>query len=436
MKRAFLSLALAAGPLFAQDAPAQAPAKTESQRIQDLERKVEILSRQLEAQQTGSVQPAANGGTGAFGMGSAASKVYAAAGGLSIGGYGEIVYQGFDSKLQDGSRSAMDNTADTLRGVLYVGYKFNDWIVFNSELEWEHSGYSDEHPEGESIIEFAYLDFLVNKAVNVRAGQLLLPMGFTNLIHEPPAVLSVGRPFVEREGGILPTTWHENGAGLHGDLPFNLSYQAYVVNGLSASGYPNVEGFSAEGISGGRQDGNKAVANHLAFTGRLDWNPMPGVLAGGSFYHGNSNQVPGSAPIYTSVFDAHAEYRGRGWQVRGLYARTTNSLAGVGALGAADPAREVGTRQWGGYLEAGYDVLGLTGSTQALTPFLRWERLNLQAQVAPGVTADPANDQSVLTAGLSWKPIPQIAVKADFSRVRNAARTGRNQVDLGIGYEF
>jgi len=163
---------------------------------------------------------------------------------------------------------------------------------------------------------------------------------------------------------------------------------------------------------------------------------VPGATIGGSFYHGDSNQVPGAVPIYTSVFDAHAEYRARGWQLRGLYARTTNSAAGVAALGAADPAREVGTRQWGGYLEAGYDVLGLTGSTQALIPFLRWERLNLQSQVAPGVVADPANDQNILTGGLSWKPIPQIAVKADFSRVRNAAGSGRNQFDLGIGYEF
>ena len=435
MKTPLLMLALAAGPVLAQDAPK--PQKTDSQRIEELERKLDILSKQLEAQQSGSSQPAANGGAGAYGMGSAASKVYEAGAGLSVGGYGEIVYQNFDSKLQDGSHRAADNTADTLRGVLYVGYKFSDRIVFNSELEWEHSGYSDEHPEGESIVEFAYLDFLVNKAVNVRAGQVLLPMGFVNLMHEPPAVLSVARPFVEREGGILPATWHENGVGLHGELPFNLSYQAYLVDGLSATGYGNVEGFSAEGISGGRQDGNKAVANHLAVTGRLDWNPMPGATLGASFYRGNSNQLPGAAPITTSVFDAHAEYRAMGWQLRGLYARTTNSAAGVGALGAADPARAVGTRQWGGYLEAGYDVLGLAGATtQSLVPFVRWERMNLQAQVVPGVAADGAGDVSVLTAGLSWKPIPQVAIKADYSRVRNAALTGRGQFDLGLGYEF
>ena len=80
--------------------------------------------------------------------------------------------------------------------------------------------------------------------------------------------------------------------------------------------------------------------------------------------------------------------------------------------------------------------MGLAGSRQALIPFLRWERLNLQQQVAVGMLADPASDQTVHTAGLSWKPIPQVAVKADFSQVRDGARTGRNQWDLALGYEF
>jgi hypothetical protein len=430
-----LSIALSAAPLFAQD-PGEAARKTEAERLKELERKVEILSKQLEAQQTGSNQPVANGGMGAFGMGSAASKVYSASSGLSVGGYGEVIYQDYASKLQNGTTQRQDNTVDDLRGVLYLGYRFNDRIVFNSEMEWEHSGYSDEHPNGEAIIEFAYLDFLINKEINVRAGQVLLPIGFTNMIHEPPAVLSVARPFVEREGGIIPTTWHEDGVGLHGDLGANLTYQVYLVNGLTSGSPASVTGFSSQGISSGRQDGNSAVANHLAFSGRLDWNPQPGTTLGGSFYHGNSNQAPDSTPIYTSLFDFHAEYRAQGWQLRGLYARTTNSANGVEALGPTSPAFQVGTRQWGGYLEAGYDVLSRTGSAQALIPFLRWERLNLQQQVAPGVLADPANDQSVLTSGLSWKPIPQVAVKGDFSRVRNGDLTGRNQFDLGIGYEF
>ncbi|HXC17961.1 MAG TPA: hypothetical protein VNV60_11020 [Holophagaceae bacterium] len=425
------AFALAAGPLFAQDA-----SKSEADRIKDLERKVEILSQQIEAQETGSTPATANGGEGAFGMGAAASKVYSTNTGLSVGGYGEFLYQNFDRKLQDGTVAPMNDQFDTLRGVFYLGYKFNDRIVFNSEMEFEHSGYSDEHPEGEAILEFAYLDFLVNKAVNVRAGQVLLPLGFTNEIHEPPAVLSTSRPFIERSGGIIPTTWHENGVGLHGELPGDLSYRVYLVEGLNAAK------FSAEGISDGRQDGNRAIADRFALTGRLDWRPIPGTTAGLSFYKGSSvHSDPYGAPISaitipTTLLDAHVEYKASGWQVRGLYARTTLGASEVAELGAADPAFQAGTRQWGGYLEAGYDALSLTGSKQSLIPFVRWERMNTQAAVVAGVTPDLANDQSIITTGVSWKPIPQIAVKGDYSWVKNGAKTGRDVFSLALGYEF
>ncbi|HJW07984.1 MAG TPA: hypothetical protein VJ483_00015 [Holophagaceae bacterium] len=421
-----LALALAAAPAFAQEKDTRTP----DQKLADLERKVDILSKELEQQKTGSTFSVA-GEEGAFGLGAAASKVYGSTPGLSIGGYGEILYTAQDSKLQDGTRVGSEKSLDALRAVLYVGYKFNDRIVFNSEMEWEHGGFSDEHPEGEAIVEFAYLDFLVTKAFNVRAGQMLVPMGFINELHEPPAFLGAQRPFVEQEGGIIPTTWHENGVGFHGDLPLNLSYRLYVMNGL------NADGFSAEGIGGGRQDANKANAQSLAWTGRLDWAFMPGASVGTSFYTGNSNQSGNPEPLRTTVADLHAEWRGYGFQVRGLYARSTNSKAGIEAsYTPADAQYAVGTRQWGGYLEAGYDVFRGSFGKQSLTPYARWERLNTQAEVAAGIAPTGEFDQSIVTAGAAWKPIPNVAVKVDFSRIENRAKTGRDQFNLALGYYF
>ena len=421
--------------LLATSLVAQQTSDTDK-RVTELERKLDALSRQLEEQQTGNALPVPEGGQGNYGLGAAASKVYAAPAGVSIGGYGEILYQNFDGKLQNGTYAPQNNQIDTLRAVIYFGYHFNDWIVFNSEVEFEHSGYSDAHPEGEAIVEFAYLDFLIRKEFNVRAGQLLLPIGFINEIHEPPAVLSTARPFVEREGGIIPTTWHENGVGFHGELPGNFNYRVYLVNGMNAAN------FNAGGISDGRQDGNLANAERFALTGRLDWHPLLGSTLGFSFYRGNSVvETPYQAPISattipTALAEVHGEYRVQGWQFRALYVRTTLGQSEIATLGSGTDAHAVGTRQWGGYLEAGYDLLSHSGSRQALIPFLRWERLNLQQQVAAWVLADPANDQTVHTAGVSWKPIPQVAVKADFSHVRNGARTGRSQWDLALGYEF
>ncbi len=419
-----LGLALLALPALAQTPPTP-DSRTADQRIAELERRLDAMSLALEAQMAGTAMPAAPQ-EGRYGMAPGASKVYGAPAGLSIGGYGEFLYQGKASTLQDGTHVGADKSVDALRMVLYTGYKFTDRIVFDSEIEFEHGGYADEHPEGEAIAEFYYLDFLLSKAVNLRAGQMLVPMGFINEIHEPPTFLGARRPLVEQV--LIPTTWHENGVGLHGDLPGHLTYRVYLMDGLEASR------FNAQGIADGRQDGNKAHAQSPAWTGRLDWRPAPGLLLGGSFYTGNSNQTGTGEAIQTTLWDVHTECKAEGFQARALYTRTTLSQAGVAALAPADPAREVGVRQWGGYLEAGYDLL--RGSQQALIPYARWERLDAQQAVVSGVFVDGAQDQSLVTAGLAYKPIPQIAVKADWTRGENRARTGRNQFSLSLGYTF
>ncbi len=419
-----LICALLAAPLSAQEPPA-APASDSERRIAELERRLEAMSRELEAQKSQAAMPEANE-AGQFGLGSSASKVYARPSGFSIGGYGEFLYEAKTANLQDATWVGSQKQADALRMVLYTGYKFTDRIVFNSEIEFEHGGYSDDRPAGEAIVEFAYLDFLLNRAFNVRAGMLLLPLGFINELHEPPAFLGARRPQVERT--LIPTTWHENGVGLHGDLPGHLSYRLYLLNGLDASA------FTASGIRGGRQAGKEANAQSLAWAGRLDWTPRPGVLLGTSLYTGNSNQSGSGEAITTTLWDAHAEYRARGLQVRGLYTRTTNAAAGVEALAPGDPARSVGTRQWGGYLEAGYDLL--RGDRQSLLPYVRWERLNAQAAVVSGGVASGSMDQALITLGAAFKPIPQVVVKLDFTQAQNHAQTGRDQVSLALGYTF
>ncbi len=403
--------------------------------VAELRRRVEILGQELESQRTGSapVVSTTDMEPKTTGLGPAASKVYAKDG-LSIGGYGEAILSAFPSRLQNGSDQPKDNLGDTLRAVFYVGYKFNDWVVFNSEVELEHSGFSDEHAEGEVIVEFAYLDFLLARWLNVRVGQVLLPVGFINELHEPPIFLGALRPQLEQASGIIPTTWHELGVGLTGELPANLTYRVYLLNGLNAAKF-NAEDSGA--IGGGRQDGHQVIANKPAVSGRLDWHPVPGALLGGSFYAGDSAQARGSVPIWTVLLEGHAEYRARGFQARAIYAWLSNSSEGLKALGTGSEALNTGTLQSGWYLEAGFDVLSLVPATrQTLIPFARYESVNTQQAVAEGATVNLANRRSTVTVGLNYKPIAQVAVKAGFSFNMNAALTGQNQLDLAVGYLF
>lgn len=440
-----LALALLAGTAVAQEKPST------EQRVADLERKLQILTQELETQKTGATVAAAPG-KGSHGLAPAASKVYETKGGISIGGYGEMVYENFDSRLEDGTYNSKANGLNFARQILYVGYKFNDWIVFNTEIEFEHAKTSGEQvvgtanvdvdpgtpgnqnpvtsvkqkEPGEVALEFAYLDLLLTKAFNVRAGMMLIPMGFINEMHEPPTYLGAKRPFLEQQ--LIPTTWRENGLGIHGELPANLTYRLYLVNGLNAAN------FSKAGIRGARQNGAKAVAESFAWTGRLDWNPLPGATVGLSLYQGNSQQADNLPALTTKLMDVHAEYRFRGFQGRALWVKGSHNADGLAAANAT--VRQLGTEQKGYYVEAGFDVLSLTSSKQALIPFLRSEKLNPQAEAISGVTLDKSLDQKVLTYGVVYKPIPQVAFKADVSRIRNEARTGRNQVSLGLGYYF
>jgi hypothetical protein len=208
-----------------------------------------------------------------------------------------------------------------------------------------------------------------------------------------------------------------------------------VINGLDASG------FSAKGLRGGRQKGAKAIAEDFAWVGRLDFTGVPGLTAGIAGYVGGSGQGIESADgesigVPTSIFDLHVEYRYRSLELRGLLARSElDDVAELNqALGYVGD-QSVGEVLEGGYLQAGYDVLAGRGKS-ALTPYVRWEQINTQKKVPDGWTANPANEEQLLTLGLAYQPIEQIIFKAEYQNIDNEAGTGVDQFNLSMGYIF
>lgn len=417
----------------AELAAAKAAAGADPQRLREIERQIEVLAREIEQWKLGeAAPPAAESKDTRYGVGPAAAKVYAKKG-VSIGGYGEFVYQGFAGRRQDGEPSGLRNEADLARAVLYFGYKFDDQWILSTEIEVEHA-VSASDKGGEVEVEFAYLDYLFSKSLRARAGLVLIPMGLINELHEPPTFLGVLRPDIERR--LIPSTWRELGAGVYGDAG-RFSYRVFAVNGL------NSEGYTAEGIREGSQEGSEAAAENWAVTGRLDWTPVAGGLVGASFFTGNSDQgrsTPAGRSFSgrTTLYDVHADWKWRGLWLRGLYVRTTVSdAAAINEANALTGGASIGRRQWGWYLQGGFDVLSLrAGARASLTPFLRYERYDTQAAVPSGYERNPENDATLLTIGAVFKPIEPIAVKADWQRRTNAARTGVDQWNVGLGYLF
>jgi hypothetical protein len=403
-------------------------------RLLELERRIDLLATEIEKARTGGATDVEAPAQGEPGLGPAASKVYRKPHGVSIGGYGEALYQNFSKETQDGSPSGLTDRLDLLRIVLYTGYKFSDRILFNSEVEYEHAttgAGADER--GEVSVEQAYLDFRPWHRVGIRAGMVLVPLGFVNELHEPPIFLGARRPDVER--AIVPSTWREVGAGLFGETgPFQ--WRGYVVAGLDSAG------FSASGIRGGRQQGSESAAEDLAFTGRVDYVGARGLLVGGALFTGGAGQgarvddrtIGGR----TTIVDLHAQYERRGLFLRALYARTSVADAAlINARNGLSGNRSVGSRQYGYYVEAGYDLMTRwPHGTWAVLPFLRYERFDTQDEVPAGFSRNAARDRKIWTAGVSLKPLTRVAVKADYQWTTDEGRTGVDQLNLAVGFLF
>jgi hypothetical protein len=399
--------------------------------LAEIRRQIEILGQEIEALKTpvGREQSVA-GDEEQYGLGAAASKVYRVDHGLSFGGYGEMLYENYSGSLDSGARATTRDQFDMLRGILYTGYKYNDKVIFNSEIEYEHGSTGSG---GEVSVEFAYLDFLARPSVGIRTGLVLIPMGLVNELHEPTAYLGAKRAVTEN--AIIPSTWREMGAGVFGETG-QVSWRAYVVNSL------NGRNFSAGGVRGGRQKGARALAEDLAFTGRVDWQPIVGTTVGASFFSGNTGQsnLVNSEVVdarYT-VYDVHADARFRGVILRGLWARgTLDDAAELNVLNGLTGNRSVGKSMGGWYAEAGYDLSSLLpfGET-SFTPYARYEQVDTQRTVPAGFLRNPASEQKIFTYGLQFKPIPQAVFKVDYQNVDNEAGTGLDQWNLGIGYIF
>lgn len=394
----------------------------------DIERKINVLAQEIERMKLGEAIVTAD--ESRFGFGPAASKIYRTERGVSIGGYGELVYFNYSGEKDDGSESGKIDISDALRAIVYVGYKFNNKWLLNTEFEFEHGS---SGASGSVSAEFVHLEYTHSPKFNMRFGLLLLPVGLVNEMHEPTVYMGANRPDVEKN--IMPSTWRENGFGIYGDAG-RFSYRAYVVNGLRGAK------FSSKGLRGGRQKGSKALTEHFALTGRLDFTPRPGLVVGGSFYAGHSGNglLSGSQKIKvpTNIYEGHIDIRQAGFWVSalGAYGKLGDVIELNQALGFTGN-KSVGEALAGFYVQAGYDLLHRSAyGAKSLMPYLRYEKVNTQSSVPNGYTQDLSKDTSSTTLGVAFLPEPRIVFKADYKNVSNAAGTGLDQFNLQMGYVF
>ncbi|MYB26993.1 MAG: hypothetical protein F4X32_05785 [Candidatus Dadabacteria bacterium] len=405
------------------------------EKIKKLEEQIKVLADEIEAIKSASVTEPTVYET-EFGLAPAASKVYRVDQGISFGGYGEVLI----GNVKEGDAN---DVVDTLRLVLYNGYKYNDHIIFNSEIEFEHgtTGSNKDGQAGSASVEFAYVDFLIRDELNLRGGLLLTPFGVVNEIHEPTTFYGVGRPEVERR--IIPSTWRESGAGAHGTFDLGsggeLSYRAYVMSSADA------RGFKASDNRSLRIKGNRARFEDMAFVGRLEYDPIPGIRIGGSMYYGNTGQdeevngqtIDGLFQMYS--VDGQFQYAGLDLKALAVWT-SLDDAALINQLKEYEGNKSVGEEQSGWYILGAYNIFSALNSgskyMEYLAPFFRYEQFDTQEKVPAGYERNPANDRTQYTIGINYKPIPNVVIKAEYQNLDTAAGQAKDQYNFGIGYVF
>src|SRR5262245_56754535 len=278
-------------------------------------------------------------------------------------------YMDFHFNKEEGQ----DGILDFHRFVLIFTHSFSARIRFVGELELEHAVVEGLEEKGAVELEQAYVDFLLSRAVNVRTGMVLMPLGIINERHEPPVFNGVERPFVDTV--IIPTTWFDVGAGVHGQLGRGLRYRAFVTTPLDA-----LEFTADEGIRGGLQKGAEANVRTFAYTGRAEYIGIPDLTVGAGFWTGDSSFAVPRLDTNVWVAEADARYQRGRLELRGQYAGVGISDAGplndaIQRLTGVSP--NIARRLRGFYGEAGYRIWD-AGSPRDLVAFLRYENFDTQ----------------------------------------------------------
>ena len=326
-----------------------------------------------------------------------------------------------------------DPVIDFHRFVLLFTHSFTPRIRFMGELELEHAFVEGLEEAGELELEQAYLDFLIARHFNVRAGMMLMPIGIINERHEPPVYHGVERPLVDTV--IIPTTWFETGAGVHGELRGGWRYRAFVTAPLNA-----LEFSAEEGIRGGRQKGSAANAPSAAVTGRIEYLGVRGITAGASFWRGRGHAFGTLLKTGVRVLEADARFQRDRLELRGQLAHVaiTDAAAINDAVrfeSGVDP--NIARALLGYYGEAAYRVWA-KGSPRDLVAFLRYERADTQHRMPDGWLPLDEFRRDAVTFGLTYFPDPDVAVKVDYVWMRNRSDfiKAPSSFNVGLGWWF
>lgn len=390
---------------------------------------------------------------------------------LQIGGYGEAVYtRNFFSDKYLRYTDAETYSDDKSHGrfdlphvVLWLGYDFGKGWSLGTELEIEHGGTEsaveieeEEAGEYESEIErggeVALEQFWINKefskALNLKMGHIIVPVGATNMYHNPTEFFTNYRP--EGENTIMPCTWHETGISLWGKTS-SWRYEIMFLPGLDSDRFGN-KGW----ISGGAGSPYEfKIANAYAGAFRLDNFSIKNLRLSISGYAGNSFKNTLSATENEKYKDVKGTvligafdfcYDTENFILRGNfdYGHLTDSemITKFNMSMRKDspsPKQAVASDAIAVGVEAGYDFFGLSSSKkiegQSFYLFGRYEYYDSMFKTEGNIQDYKWCGRQRIAVGINYRPINEIVIKGEYSLgILDSSYNNEPAISIGIAY--
>lgn len=355
---------------------------------------------------------------------------------FDLRGYGAINYYHYDYDTDINLKDKFDAE----RVNFYLGYQYNSWIRFQSEIEFEHGGtgstldldtqeefgeYESEiEAGGEVKIEQAFIEFAIRPYFNIRGGRMKIYVGLSQTLDDVDDYFTTHRPEMENE--ILPLGWYENGIEFNGVFLKKFKYRLAVTNGLDATGFSS-RGWIKDGY---QQRFEMKNTESFAYSVSLDYKfgKNPYTFVGVSAYVNDAaanrpkNDMKESA--YVKIVEGHVSYNENHLKFDStiLYGDLENS--DIVSKKNASLSNNLGVKRTpvgktvlGFSAEAGYEVLHFIDrkTKQKVYPFVRYDYYDTMHSVEGNVVDNPRWERSAITGGFNWRIISQVIFKAHYS---------------------
>ncbi len=393
---------------------------------------------------------------------------------FSIGGYGEAVMtRNFYSQHFNRYKYPENYKDDDSHGrfdlphvVINMGYDFGRGWKMGMEIEFEHGGTesaveldADESGEyeaetekgGEVALEQFWIEKSFHPLLNLRAGEIVVPVGATNAHHMPTEFFTSYRP--EGEATIFPCTWHQVGVSLWGRSQ-QWGYEAQFLSGLDS------EKFGSECFIhyGATSIYEFKIANTYAAALRVDNYSVPGLRLSVSGYYGRSfdNKLRTASSKYDDVegdvligaFDF--KYEAFNFIARGNFDYAHLSDASEittyntsypkhssqdGSPSKRQPIAEVALTYG---VEVGYDFFGLSAKQREhhrrMILFGRYEYYDSMHESDASSAYDWC-EKNRMAIGVNYCPMREIVIKGEYSkRFLDSAYNDEPSISLSIAY--